>query len=474
LKIKIWRKKMKKNLLLLLITLLIPISSFGQTLGDVDRDNSITIIDALLIAQYYVGLNPSNFDSSLADTNCNGSIDIVDALLVAQYYVGLIDSFPCDTTPTPTPVTTPTPGSGGGYTPVSQTIKTYGNQYASAKPVMIGQNRYLVLCTGFGWNNPPGNIEVYEANTNWDRGTLLGTSSTQVCDLYARAFPSVLGNNKILIYGSVDSATISFVTLFDINSKTWTWSETADVFYITDIIHVDTVNLFYLVGHRWDTNTVNYLFTSTSNNLTNPGAWGRLNFPGTPKNSQEIRITYASNFNSLYISRCNKAYETDLLRYNFSTQQFTTIGSWSYGGSEMYVIFGFVRYNEGKLGVTVPTNNPSKRFNVYYSTDGNNLVQLPNIDAPIYTYSSGHSEALAYCWPLENDTFLVHDSRDGSTSSFIGFYDIQGNEIKKFSGSVSHYSEASPIHDGANIIIGGEIAPDVAGTDLKVITRTAN
>ncbi|MBN2535747.1 MAG: hypothetical protein JXB88_22905 [Spirochaetales bacterium] len=28
-----------------------------------------------------------------ADVNCDGSIDIVDALLVAQYYVGLINSF---------------------------------------------------------------------------------------------------------------------------------------------------------------------------------------------------------------------------------------------------------------------------------------------------------------------------------------------------------------------------------------------
>jgi hypothetical protein len=28
-----------------------------------------------------------------ADTNCDGSVNIVDALLVAQYYVGLISFF---------------------------------------------------------------------------------------------------------------------------------------------------------------------------------------------------------------------------------------------------------------------------------------------------------------------------------------------------------------------------------------------
>jgi endo-1,3-1,4-beta-glycanase ExoK len=62
-------------------------------LGDVDSDNTITIVDALLVAQYYVGLNPANFDISKADTNCDGNVDIVDALLIAQYYVGLITGF---------------------------------------------------------------------------------------------------------------------------------------------------------------------------------------------------------------------------------------------------------------------------------------------------------------------------------------------------------------------------------------------
>jgi hypothetical protein len=62
-------------------------------LGDVNGDGAIDIIDALRIAQYYVGLDPADFNAGAADTNCNGSIDIVDALLVAQYYVGLISGF---------------------------------------------------------------------------------------------------------------------------------------------------------------------------------------------------------------------------------------------------------------------------------------------------------------------------------------------------------------------------------------------
>jgi len=63
--------------------------------GDANGNGSMDIVDALLIAQYYVGLSPSGFIATNADTNCDGSINIVDALLVAQYYVGLITSFPC-------------------------------------------------------------------------------------------------------------------------------------------------------------------------------------------------------------------------------------------------------------------------------------------------------------------------------------------------------------------------------------------
>jgi beta-glucanase (GH16 family) len=62
-------------------------------LGDVNNDGTISVIDALLTAQYYVDLYPPNFDVSKADTNCNGTVNIVDALLMAQYYVNLIFEF---------------------------------------------------------------------------------------------------------------------------------------------------------------------------------------------------------------------------------------------------------------------------------------------------------------------------------------------------------------------------------------------
>ncbi|MBN1697384.1 MAG: hypothetical protein JW881_07710 [Spirochaetales bacterium] len=84
---------------------------FAAECGDVNASGSIDIVDALLIAQYYVGLDPTNFDSTVAEVSGDGNISIVDALLVAQYYVGLVSSFPgCGSTgPTNPPTATDPP-----------------------------------------------------------------------------------------------------------------------------------------------------------------------------------------------------------------------------------------------------------------------------------------------------------------------------------------------------------------------------
>ena len=99
-------KNQRKKIGCMVVVLLIFCISHlaAEPCGDVNSDGSIDIVDALLIAQNYVGLDPANFDAAAADVNGNGPIDIVDALLIAQYYVGLITELPgCAGTPTPTP-----------------------------------------------------------------------------------------------------------------------------------------------------------------------------------------------------------------------------------------------------------------------------------------------------------------------------------------------------------------------------------
>jgi dienelactone hydrolase len=105
---------MKKFYLILLGFLMLPALLMAQTsscslMGDANGSGSIDIVDALVIAQEYVGLNPSNYNAACADVNCSGTVDIVDALLVAQMYVGLISDFTCQISPEPTAVPTSAP-----------------------------------------------------------------------------------------------------------------------------------------------------------------------------------------------------------------------------------------------------------------------------------------------------------------------------------------------------------------------------
>jgi hypothetical protein len=65
----------------------------SQMNGDVDSNYKINIVDAMFIAQYYVGMEPEKFDVTAANVNSDNKINIIDALLVAQYYVGIITGF---------------------------------------------------------------------------------------------------------------------------------------------------------------------------------------------------------------------------------------------------------------------------------------------------------------------------------------------------------------------------------------------
>jgi lysophospholipase L1-like esterase len=97
-------QKRQKTLYIVMLLLLICMGhAFAAPCGDVDSNGNVDIIDALLIARQYVGMNPSIFDATVADVNADGSVNIVDALRVAQYYVGLITELSCATTVTPAP-----------------------------------------------------------------------------------------------------------------------------------------------------------------------------------------------------------------------------------------------------------------------------------------------------------------------------------------------------------------------------------
>jgi len=155
---------MKKSLLVLVLVLA-PFMVFGQSYspGDTNHSSGIDIVDALLIAQAYVGLNPSNYYASEADVNCSGGVDVVDALLVAQYYVGLISSFPCESTPVPG---TTTSISGGNIT-----VRARGTMGGEILEIQVNGNTVasFTMSTSYADYSASGSGTVRTAFTNDDQ-----------------------------------------------------------------------------------------------------------------------------------------------------------------------------------------------------------------------------------------------------------------------------------------------------------------
>ena len=64
-------------------------------LGDVNGDEEISVLDAMLVAQYIVGdIDETGMNTSVADVNGDEEISVLDAMLIAQFIVGDIEEFP--------------------------------------------------------------------------------------------------------------------------------------------------------------------------------------------------------------------------------------------------------------------------------------------------------------------------------------------------------------------------------------------
>jgi hypothetical protein len=197
---------MKKCLFLLLLTAIAPFCfSQSYTLGDVNHSGAIDIVDALLVAQFYVGLNPANYNTAQADVNASGSVDIIDGLLIAQYYVGLISQFPGQAqtpVPTATPTAAPTSAPTGSELYVSPAGVT-GAAGTLGAPTTLTDAISRIAASGTIWMrggtyNLSATVVIAEGNNG--KKLLAYQSEVPILDFSAQSFDS--SNRGVVLAGS--------------------------------------------------------------------------------------------------------------------------------------------------------------------------------------------------------------------------------------------------------------------------------
>jgi len=69
----------------------------GGLWGDADGDGVVTLIDAMLVLQYYVGdIDATELNVKVSDVDGDSAVSPIDAMLILQYYVGDIAKFPVE------------------------------------------------------------------------------------------------------------------------------------------------------------------------------------------------------------------------------------------------------------------------------------------------------------------------------------------------------------------------------------------
>ncbi|MBN2442830.1 MAG: hypothetical protein JXJ04_15845, partial [Spirochaetales bacterium] len=158
---------------------------FSAECGDVNSSGVVDIVDALVIAQVYVNLNPANYDSSVADVNNDGTIDIVDALRIAQFYVNLVSALNCGTqTTAPTnPPTVTNPPTTAPTNPPSVTGAP-GSLNCSDAQVWSSTSAYETAGTRVFYNGNLYQNNWYSLNENPEQNSAPNSVWTLVgaCD----------------------------------------------------------------------------------------------------------------------------------------------------------------------------------------------------------------------------------------------------------------------------------------------------
>lgn len=340
------------------------------------------------------------------------------------------------------------------------------------KPAMIGGNRYI--CQNQWTTGASSAIQIWHADANWNRTTLMTSAGFACGDFYVYTFPDKFPNT-ILICGttfSYSTPRAGFIAKYDITNNVWTEFETdsqwvtkfinpySDVWYVIPYLHANGDQANYI----WQTTTAD-LFTASKYTVANSVSM-RLALPdfGSPALDMEPRATYFNN--RLYVLQYNHKWAWNVSYYTPSTGVWTNVGYSNDGTDTMTVpmLFPFIESNQYAITFSAP-DRTGGIFHIYYSYDGTTWSNP--VDVPVF---STVYERHCNVFPYGTDKFIVLDIGSMNVQGFLAVYSYTGTLIAKGTNFLSHYLEVAGIIDGNYIVMGGETNADFHNADLKIIT----
>jgi hypothetical protein len=167
-----------------------------------------------------------------------------------------------------------------------KSVLALAGSITDAKPCILNGSRYIVATTNgtttpypYFWAHP----QVYLMDENWEVIKMLSTAAIGVAtDLYINVFPTVF-DDLIIIGGNFEDGASygrGFIASFNVTSLAWTWTNTTNPQWITDIIYASCNSSFY-INPGAGVSTYTYLYRSSVANLLNVSAWVKFYMPSS-------------------------------------------------------------------------------------------------------------------------------------------------------------------------------------------------
>jgi len=364
------------------------------------------------------------------------------------------------------------------YTVLSATLDAYStitySNTTSICPFIIGNSSYVASVNwifGLGVPSTPGNITIYNANSDWTQGTLVTTSPFQVLDTFVFTFPSVW-SQKVIFAGRMGTSThMGYISYYDFGNNTWVEDTNANCLYMEYITYNSADSYFYImpVLQPASGNWTDKILRSTSANLFTTANWTTISMPSWPF-SDSFWTNIADIFNGKYYLFRNSAltYNWDFYEWDFNST-WTLISSNSDNSTVPLYNTNVAMGTSNYMVASVETEFlPYPLYNIKVSTNGTSFSNV--LTMPFFPDASGiYDENSGAISPVSDTQFLIFNQQDQNAGNYFYVYDLNIGVIAAISTGSGLNLVINPLIIGDTLILGGQ---DISGhiPSLSIIT----